>query len=74
MQENKSWMALQAHTIKTQADPREGQQISRQGGYGSNNLVGIEEDFANLAQATAEYMEAVTNLTGANMNLTTQVE
>ena len=33
----------------------------------------IKESFANLAQTTAEDREAVTYLTDANMNLTTQV-
>ena len=45
----------------------------RQGVYGANNLVGIEEDFKNLLQETAEDREAVTNFTGINMNLKTQV-
>ena len=44
-----------------------------EGGYGANNLVGIEEAFANLAQATLEDRAGVTTLTRANMNLTTQV-
>ena len=45
----------------------------RQGGYRTNNLVGIEEDLANLARETAEERSAVTNLTGPNINLTKQV-
>ena len=35
--------------------------------------MGIKEAFENLAQYTAEYKSAVTNLTDANMNLVTQV-
>ena len=35
--------------------------------------MGIKEAFANLAQATAEDRAAVTNLTGSNKNLATQV-
>ena len=45
----------------------------RQVSYGANNLVGIEEAFTNLAQATAEYMAAVTNFTEAKIHYATQV-
>ena len=41
-QDDKSWTTFQAHFIEAQADLRERQQTSRQGGYGANNLVGIE--------------------------------
>ena len=41
MQENKYWMAFQAYFIKAQSDIREQQQTSRQGNYGSNNLIRI---------------------------------
>ena len=34
---------------------------------------GTEESITNLSQATEEVRAAVTNLTGTNMNLTTQV-
>ena len=44
-----------------------------QGRYISNNLVGIEEYFENLAQATAEDRGAVSNLSGAYIKLMTQV-
>ena len=53
-QDEKSWTNFQAHFIEAQSDLRERQQTSLQGVYGSNNLVGIEEVFTNLAQATAE--------------------
>ena len=45
----------------------------RQGGYRVNNLVGINEAFANLDQATAEDRAAVNNLTDANTHLAIQV-
>ena len=73
-QDDKYWTVFQAHFIKYQANLRERQQTFCQGGYGDNNLFGIEEAFANLVQATAEDREAANNLTGANINLTTQVE
>ena len=60
MQENKSWTAFQAHLIKAQSDPQERQNTSCQGRYRSNNLVGIKEVFANLAQETVEERAAVT--------------
>ena len=68
-QDKKSWTEFQAHFIEAQSDLRERQQTSCQVGYGANNLVQIEEAFANLTQATSEYRAAVTNLAGANMNL-----
>ena len=37
-------------------------------------MVGIEEALENLAQAIAEDRAVVNNITGANMNLTSQVE
>ena len=46
----------------------------RQGGYGANNLIEIENAFANLAQATADDRTSVINLTGPSMNLATQVD
>ena len=49
------------------------QQILHQDVCEDNNLVGIEESFVNLTQATADYRAAVTDLTDANMNLTTPV-
>ena len=48
-QDDKSWTTFKAHFIETQDNLRERQQISRQRGYGSNNLVGIKEAFVNLA-------------------------
>ena len=66
-QDDKSWTTFQDHFIEAQADLRESPQTSCQDGYRANNLVGIEEAFANLAQATA-----VTNLTDANRHLETQ--
>ena len=69
----KPWTDLQAHFIKAQDDLRECQQISHQGGYGANKLIRIEEAFTNLSQETADDRAEVTNLTGANMNLTTKV-
>ena len=44
-----------------------------QGGHGLNNLVGIEEDFTNLVQATAEERVAVTNLTDINILLSAYI-
>ena len=41
-QTKKSWKSFQYHFILVQADIRERQQTSIQGGYGSNNLVWIE--------------------------------
>ena len=73
MNENKSWIGFHAHFIKAQAGLQEQQQTLCQVGCISNNLVGIGEDFVNLAQAAAEERAEVTNLTGENMNLTTQV-
>ena len=72
-QDDKSWTTFQAHFIEAQADLRERQKTSRQGRYGANNLVVIEEAFTNLAQATAEDRAAVTNLTDENRHLATQV-
>ena len=72
-QDDKSWTSFQAHFIKAHADIRERQKISRQGGYGANNLVGIKEAFANLAQATVVDRAGVTNLTDSNKNLVNQV-
>ena len=67
----KSWASFQAHFIEAQADLRKRHQTSLQGGYRANNLVGMEEAFANLSQATSEDRAAVTYLTDANMNLAT---
>ena len=72
-QNNNSWMAFQNHFIKAQQDLRELQQTLCQGGYCYNNLESIKEAFANIAQAIAEDRVVVTNLNGANMNLTYQV-
>ena len=72
-QDEKSWTTFQAHFIETQADLRERQKTSHQGGYRANNLVGIEEAFSNLAQATADDRVAVNKLTDANRYLETQV-
>ena len=41
-QDDKSWTTFQDNFIEAQADLRERQQTSRQGGYRANNLVGIE--------------------------------
>ena len=72
-QDDKSWTAFQPHVIEAQADLRERQQNSRQGGYRSNNLVGIKEAFANLAHTTTEDRAAVTNLTAAIKHKANQV-
>ena len=72
-QEDKSWTTFQVYLIEAQTNLRDRQKTSQQGGYGANNLVFIEEAFANLAQATAEDREAVTKLTKANRYLSTQV-
>ena len=72
-QDNKYCTELQSHFVEAQSDLHEWQQTLRQGGYRANDLVGIKESFKNLAQATAEDRVSVTNLTGANMNLMTQV-
>ena len=72
-QDEKSCTTFQAHLIEAQENLRERQKTSRQGGYGSNNLVGIEEAFTNLAHATADDRAEVTNLTEANRHLTSQV-
>ena len=66
-------MAFQTHFIEAQSNLRERQYTLYQGVYGSNDLVGIEESFMNLAQDTLEGRAAVTKLTGSNMNLETQV-
>ena len=71
--DNKYWTDFQAHFIKAQADIQERQQTSRQGRYVSNNLVEIEQAFENLVQSTVKYRTLVTNITGANMNLTMKV-
>ena len=71
-QDEKSCTTFQAHLIEAQENLRERQKTSRQGGYGSNNLVGIQEAFTILAQATAEDRAAVTNLTDANRHLAAQ--
>ena len=72
-QDDKSCTIFHAHLIEAQDNLRERQQTSRQGGYGANNLVGIEEAFTNLAHTTAEDRAAVTNLTEANIHLKSQV-
>ena len=72
-QDDKSWTSFQAHFIEAKADLRERQQTSLQGGYRTNNLVGIEEAFANFAQETAEDRAEVTSLADANIHLATQV-
>ena len=68
-QDDKSWTYFQYHFIESQADLRERHKTSRQGGYGAKNLVGIEEAFANLAQATAEDRAEVNNLNYSNNHL-----
>ena len=72
-QDNKFWTYFQSHSIKAQAFLRDRQQKLRQGGYGANKLVRIEEAFENISQETGEDRLEVTNLAGANMSLTTQV-
>ena len=47
----KTWSEFQAPFIESQSDLRERQKMVRQGGYRSNILMGIEEDFSNLYQA-----------------------
>ena len=47
--------------------------MARQGNYGANHMVGIEEAFSNLAQATTEDRSVVVNSTGVNDSLTAQV-
>ena len=61
------------HFIEAQADLRERQETSRQGGYGDNNLVFIKEAFTNIAHATAEDRAAVSNLTDKNRHLASQM-
>ena len=51
--ENKSWTAFQAHFIKAKAYLREWKYTSCQSSYVYNNLVGIEEYFANPVKSTA---------------------
>ena len=72
-QYDKFLTAFQDHSIEAQADLKERRQTLCQGGYGADNLVGIEEDSTNLTQETAEDKAAVTYITGSNINLTTQV-
>ena len=72
-QDEKSWTTFQAHFIEAQAELRERQKTSRQGGYGSKNLVGIEESSTNLAHAMAENRAEVTNFTDSNIHLAAQV-
>ena len=67
-------MAFQTHFIEAQSNLRERQYTLYQGVYGSNDLVGIEESFMNLAQDTLEGRAAVTKLTDANRHLSAQVE
>ena len=73
MLENKYWTAFCSQFIEAQSDLREQQQTSLQGVYRANILVRIEEAFANLTQSIAEDRASVTNLSGSNMNLKTQV-
>ena len=75
-EQEKTWASFQAHFIEAQADLRELQQTSRQGGYHTrtaNNAMEMSVEFANLAHATAEDRVAVTNLTRENSTLTEQV-
>ena len=71
--ENNYQKDFQAHFIKLQAYQQECQHTVRYGGYRANNLVGIEEEFTNLDQATAYDRAEVTNLTKYNVTLTSQV-
>ena len=67
---------FQAHFIEAQADVRERQQTSQQGEYHTgtaNTVTEMSVVFANLAQATAEHLAGITNLTTTNINLTEQV-
>ena len=73
MLENKYWTYFCSQFIEAQSDLREQQQTSLQGVYRANILVRIEEAFANLTQSIAEDRASVTNLSGSNMNLKTQV-
>ena len=72
-QDEKSWTTFQVHFIEAQADLRERQKISLQGGYRANNLLGMEEAFVSLAQATTEDRAAMTNLNDTYRHLETQV-
>ena len=70
-EQEKTWTSFQAHFIKAQADLREWQQTSQQGGYHTaNNVTEMSVAFSNLAQATADDPAAVTNLVTANITLT----
>ena len=68
---------LQAHFVEAKTDLLKWQQTYRQGGYSragiANNTMDISTTFANLTQATADYVSAVTNMTMANSTLTEQV-
>ena len=72
-QETESWTAFQSHFIKYQSYLKQHLQILRQWSYQANNLIGIEEEISNFSQSEAEDRTEVTNLTGATMNLATQV-
>ena len=74
----KTCMYFQSHSIEVQSDLIKRQQTSLQGGYSSNssthNAVVIQESFANLAQATTEYCDAIPNLEIVSLTLLDQVE
>ena len=72
----KTWTKFQAHFIEAQANLRERQQPSWQGGYSTgtaHNAIKISMAFANLEQVTAEDRAVIINLTTSNSTLTEQV-
>ena len=73
----KTCTKFQAQFIKVQADIREWQQTSRNGGYStgtSHNAMEMSMEFYKLKKASAEDCASITNLTTANITLTEQVD
>ena len=69
LEQKKTFTTFQAHFIKAQANLQERQKISCQGEYHTGtakNAMEFSMDLANLAQATAEDLATVTNLTTSN--------
>ena len=76
LEAEKPWMDFQAHFIEAQANLHEQQQTYHQEGYTSvvsHNLVRIQDEFSNLAQALAEDWAAIKNPTKSNSTLTNKV-
>ena len=77
MEPEKTWTKDQAHFIEAQADLREQQETSHQGGCSiagiENNAMEISMDFANLAQAMSEDHATINNLMTENSTLTNKV-